>query len=668
MRTYGIDLETHDPFLTDKGPSWVYGEGQIICTGVYNAQTGKRTALDGNGGKAVRHLLTSPDVTLVGANLGYDLGWLCYEHKLQAKELRFRCIDIEIAEALIDEYQSYSLDALAVKYLNEHKGSEALQAIASSLGYRGDFRRHLQKLWNAGYRDEIRAYVISDADQPVRIWRKQEAILEETGCAEAAEVNFKLIRIVLGMKQRGVRIDLRKRQENGDALRKLQRELLPVFEKQYGQVNFNSPKQLASLFMRKDVPYEHRIRVKGRQGHPVFTAADVWTERAELKGLFPKLRVEKGQLALYVPRQYAARTGQQLTDMGYSITNNPSLAAEKLEPLKERYPVVQWVLDLKGLRFILDNFFGPNFERFIVSGRVHPDFEIVGARQTGRFSSRNPNGQNVPSRTVLFEGTEREIKVYKLCRECYLPDEGMWMGKLDFSGQENRLMAHFAVGRYGPYIRKKYNDNPDFDEHDLVGEESGLYAEHGRELGRKWIKNYRFGKAYGMQIPTMMSYFGWTRDHAEHMDTVFDRTAPWVSETMQKVSEVIVDRGYIFTVAKRRCHLERFNGQVNTRSAYKGFNKKIQGSGADLMKKAMVDLDEAGLLERYPLYLTVHDEIDIGVPKTQEALEGLTEVQYLMEHTYPLRVPMRVEPEIGPDWGHTEKLDKCKERYMAEAA
>ncbi|GHT59511.1 hypothetical protein FACS1894109_15570 [Spirochaetia bacterium] len=673
MKLYGLDIETNDPHLTDKGASWVYGEGSIIVVGLYNAQTGAKRALDGNGGETVKKLLLDKNVILVGANIVYDMGWLCYEHGLKAKEIACQLIDVSIAESMIDEYQAYSLDALAFKYLQERKGADALKAICEGLGYKGDFRKHLLKLWEAGYKKEIRDYVISDADQPVRVWEVQKDILEKTGSMDAATINFKLIRIVLGMKQRGTRISMEKRKENAATLQAVQDRLLPDFEKQHGKINFNSPKQLAELFRRENVPFKHRITIKGWEGEPKFTGSEVWDMRKKLKDVFNGIRVEKGKLLIYLPYQYAARTADQLVKMGFSVTNNPSLAKKQLEMVRKSHELVQWVLDLKALQFHLDNFFGPNFEQFIVKHgkndyRIHPDFNIVGARQTGRFSSSDPNGQNIPARSVLFEGTEREIKIYKLCRECFLPDRGMWMGKMDFAGQENRLMAHFAVGDKGDFIREQYNKNPDFDEHDLVGEESGLYEEHGKKIGRKFIKNYRFGKAYGMQITTMMGYFGWTKEHAEHMDHVFSETAPWVKDTMDKVSDVIVKRGFIRTVAGRRCHLERFGGKVNTRSAYKGFNKLIQGSGADLMKKAMVDMDEEGLTEIFPLYLSIHDEIDFGVPRTKKALKMLPKLQSVMENTYKLSVPMRVDPELGPDWGHVVAYEENKEKFEQKVA
>jgi DNA polymerase I-like protein with 3'-5' exonuclease and polymerase domains len=688
MKLYGLDVETHDPYLTDKGASWVFGEGEVLITGIYNAQTGKKSALAGNGGANAKKLLLDPKVTLIGANIVYDLGWLCYEHSLSAKEIKCNLVDISIAEQCIDEYQPFSLDALAWKYLREKKGTGKLPAIAAAKGLKGDFRQHLKKLMDMGFYPEIAEYVASDADQPVRIWEKQYLKLitrtedgeDFSGVLEAVLLNFNLIKIVLDMKQRGVRIDMQKRIANAKLLQAKADEIFPAFEKKYGKINLNSPKQVAELLAKENVPFRYKLRIKGwipegrkfKNATDSFVGDEIWKQKKELRNTFNGLRVEKNMLVLYQPARYADRTKDALWRMGYEVTCNPSVGKKTLEKCRRTHKIVQDVIDLKSLRYQLDNFFGKNFARYIVNGRIHPDFNIVGARQTGRFSSSAPNGQNIPSRIVLFEGTEQEIKVYKLCRECFLPDEGMLFGKCDFSGQENRLIAHFAVGEHGDYIRRKYNEDPDFDEHDLVGKDSGLYEEHGREVGRKYIKNYRFGKAYGMQITTMMEYFGWLKEHAERMDKLFAECASWVGETMDKVQEIILKRGFVRTVAGRHCHLQSFYGVTNKRSAYKGFNKLIQGSASDLMKKAMVNMWERGLCDVFPLYLTVHDEIDFGIPKVAEAVRRLPEVQECMEHTYPLSVPMRVDPEIGPDWGHMagqrkEKKDEAAGKVIRRA-
>jgi DNA polymerase I-like protein with 3'-5' exonuclease and polymerase domains len=676
MKPYGLDIETHDPHLTDKGASWVYGEGSIIVTGLYNEQTGKKSALPGNGGMAVKKLLLDQKAVLVGANIVYDIGWLCYEHKLSAKEIQCSLIDVSMAEQCIDEYQPYSLDALAWKYLQERKGAEPLKNICDRLGYKGDFRKHLKKLWDNGYRKEIRDYVISDADQPVRIWRAQERILNATGCMEAALTNFRLIKIVVGMKRRGVRVDMEKRRENYLALKTIQDRLQSEFEQKYGKVNFNSPKQLAELFDRQRVPYRCKIRIKGwKPDGRKFTASDcfagseLWDQRKRLKEIFNGVRVQKGQLVLYVPRQYSGRTAADIQNMGYVVTSNPNIDKKAFGVLKKTHQAARDIVDLKQVSSIIDKFIGPKFDRFIVKHgendyRIHADFNIVGARQTGRFSSANPNLQQVPSKTVLFEKTDHEVKLYKLCRETIIPDEGMWIGKMDYSGQENRLMAHFAVGNGAEEIRQKYNANPELDFHQYIGEISGLYEEYGAEIGRKYAKNCSFGLGYGMQLQTMTETFGWSKEEAERITALYHDGAPFVKATMDKVSEVIVKRGYIKSLAGRHEHLQQFNGKVDTRSSYKGFNKLIQGSAADMTKKALVVLDERGLFDYFPLYLTVHDEIDFGIPKKREALLRLAEMQDVMEHTFLLSVPIRVDPEAGPDWGHVIDYKKNKAKFL----
>ena len=640
---YGIDIETHDPYLTTKGASWVYREGSIICVGIHADDIAK--TYKGNGGKEIKKLLLDPDVTLVGANIQYDLGWLCYEHNIKAQDVRCNFIDIAIAETFIDEYQKYSLDDLAQKYLRESKYNE-LKTIALQNNLKGDFRKHLQKLWDSGYHKTILKYVASDARQAVEIWHKQKLLIPKESF-DAFVMNCKLIKIVLDMKQRGVRVDMKKREANYKLLLGIQKQLQDDFEGHYGKVNFNSGKQLAALFNKEKIPYRYRITIK---------VADVWFHRTELKPEFHGIRVEKGKLVLYVPSQYAERTNNQLQNMGYTTTCNPSIDKHALTKLKKQYDAVKAIVDLKQVTSILDKFLGPNFERFIVKRgednfRIHADYNICGARQTGRFSSSNPNLQQVPSKTTL-----NEIKLYTLCRETIIPDEGMWMGKADYSGQENRLMAHFAVGYGAEEIRKKYNDNPELDYHQYIGELSGLYEEYGEEVGRKYAKNCGFGLSYGMQIPTMMETFGWSQEEAERITALYHDGAPFVKATMDKVSDVISARGYIKTLAGRHCHLQN----NNKRYAYKGFNKLIQGSAADMMKKALVMLDEAGLLDIFPLYLTIHDEIDFGVPMTVEAINKLKEVQRIMENTFSLSVPIRVDPEIGTDWGHVKGRKKVE--------
>jgi DNA polymerase I-like protein with 3'-5' exonuclease and polymerase domains len=666
LKFYGIDTETHDPHLNTKGASWVYGAGEIIVTGLYNAQTKVRKAIDGNGGQTVKKLLLDPKVTLVGAKIVYDLGWLCYEHRLKATDVKCSFIDVAIAEAFIDEYQLHTLDALAWKYLRERKGVEVLRGICILKGLKGDFRKHIKTLWEMGYKKEIREYVISDADQPVRIWQEQKKIVPPESM-DALNINQKLIPIVLDMKQRGVRVDMTKRKKNYELLKGIQDRLLNEFTDKYGKTNVNSPKQLAGLFDKLKVPYRCKIRIKGYANKPNFEGPDLWEQRTLLRQRFKGIKIQKEQLVFYVPKQYAERTNDDFIRMGYNTTCNPNIDKDALKAVKKKHAVAKDVVDLKQVTSIIDKFLGPKFDRFIVkygedNYRIHADFDITGARQTLRFSSAKPNLQQVPSKTVLFAGTPDAIKLFKLCREIIIPDEGMLWGKADYAGQENRLMAHFAVGEGSAEIRQKYNDNPDFDEHQWVaGTALSLFD---IELTRDICKRIKFGLGYGQQIQGLCDTNDWEYEEGKNFYDAYNDTVPFVKTTMDKASETIVKRGYIITLGGRHCHLKKYRGKPNTRSAYKGFNKLIQGSAADMTKKAMVTLYEKGLNKIFPLYLTVHDELDFGIPKTIFAIKQLPRIKEVMENTYQMKVPIRVDPEVGNNWGYVKGRTTKKKRLV----
>lgn len=688
---YGFDTETHDPLLTDMGASWVFGQGKIIVAGLYDAEKAEKKAFDGNGGAKLRAILSSASSSLVGASLGYDLGWECYELGMQAKQIKCQLIDVSIAESLIDEYQPYSLDALALKYLRERKGHEKLEVIAASHGLKGDFRKHLLLLWEGDsakgipqYRQEIRDYVISDADQPWRIWLKQKAILEAEGLMPAFVMNMKMVRITLGMKQRGVPIDKDKWNENAAICQRVYKELDDAFVAKYGKVNFRSGKQMAELFDSHGVPYKYKLTFKGwtPDGRKFaktdwFSGDDIWAQRKFLKQHFPSVRVIKGKLVVMVPKQYAERTAEQAASLGYTVTCNPSINKFTFAATKNSHQIVADIMEVKQVGNIVDKFLGPNFERFLVLDkdgvwRIHGDFNPVGARQTGRLSASHPNLQNIPSKTVVFKGTERELNLAKMCREVFTGEPGELYVKLDFSGQENVLQAHFAVGPEGRMIRAMYTENPRLDEHQFVANASGLQEEHGKEIGRKYAKNVRFGLSYGMQVTTMCEQFGWDHDFAEELIEKVKGAAPWVPITMDTIQDMLLAKGdysqggrddkgryfppgkkaafakrYIITIMGRRIHLR----QGRDRDAYKFYNYLIQGSASDMMKMALIAIDESESVET--LLLTVHDEGGFSVPPTPEGVARTLELQKCMQNAVKLSIKINCDPEVGKNWAST---------------
>ena len=691
MKYISLDIETDDPFLKDhgavkaRGTSCVFGRGRIITVGTYDGS--QKKSYDGNGGAAIKKLFLSKNVTIIGANIQYDAVWLIMSHNINPKDVKCHFIDVSIVESLIDEYQKYALDDLAVKYLNEHKGKEALEGICARLGLHGDFRGHLGTLWDKGYKQEIRDYVISDADQPWRIWEKQKEIIEAQNLQKAFEMNMAMLPVTIFMKIRGVKFGFDKWQKNCEIAGKAYEDLKNEYEGKYGEVNINSPKQLAAQFDRFDVPYRCKINIKGwkvegrkfKNATDLFQGDELTKQRRALKDVFNGLHIEKGRLVMYVPKRYGERTRAQIDAMGYEVTCNPCINKGLFAELGETVDIVRDLIQYKQAKNIVDKFLGPKFGRFIVAHykdgsrspafddkgefiaegavdfRLHGTFNIVGARQTGRLSGSVPNLQQVPSKTVLFEKTDHEIDLAKMCRESFISEKGHAFVKFDYSAQENRLAAHFAPGKNGQRIRQMYRDDPFLDEHSYVTEVSGLAEQHGKKAGRKYAKNLRFGVSYGMQIARMMTQFGWTQEFAEDLYAKVSAAAPWLFELMELVQETVLRRRYIRTLAGRRIHMR----SGHDKDAYKFMNYLIQGSASDMTKMATVvvfgamlgywEAEESTVDE---IVLTVHDEDDFDIDCTdvEKAVKRTMEIRNAMENTSGCELPIISCPEIGTSW------------------
>lgn len=696
MKYISLDIETEDKYLKDhgaikaRGTSCVFGRGRILVVGVYDGK--QKKSYDGNGGAAIKKLFLSPNVTIIGANIQYDAVWLILSHSINPKDVKCHFIDISIVESLIDEYQKYSLDDLAVKYLHEHKGKDALEDICTRLGLHGDFRGHLGTLWDKGYKQETRDYVISDADQPWRIWELQKPILEAQGLMRAFEMNMAMLPVTIFMKVRGAKFDFAKWQENCEKAGEPYAQLKADYEHNYGAVNINSPKQLAAQMDKFNVPYKCKINIKGWQvqGRKFKNATDLFSDdevikqRRALKDVFNGLQIVKDnerrkRLVLFVPKRYAERTCQQIYNMGYEVSCNPCINKAFYTEFAGSYQIVADLVQYKQAKNIVDKFLGPQFGRFIVAiykdGSRSPAFDdkgvfiaegavdfrlcctfnIVGARQTGRLSATTPNLQQVPSKTVLFEKTDHPVDLAKMCRECFVAEKGHAFVKFDYSAQENRLAAQFAPGKNGERIRQMYRDDPFLDEHSYVTEVSGLAEQHGKKAGRKYAKNLRFGVGYGMQIPRMMTQFGWTQEFAEDLYDKVASAAPWLFELMEQVQKVVISRRYIRTLVGRRVHMQ----PGKDKDAYKFMNYLIQGSASDMTKLATVAVF-AGMMKAWEteqqtvdeIAITVHDEddFDIDCSDIEKAVKRTMEIRYSMENTSGCDLPIISCPEIGTSW------------------
>ena len=347
-----------------------------------------------------------------------------------------------------------------------------------------------------------------------------------------------------------------------------------------------------------------------------------------------------------------------LDKLGYNAIASPLVNKVVLQSAEAQ--VVTDYLSLKQVREIQKKFFGENFERYFTfkSGecRIHTSFLTVGARATGRYSSVKPNLQNIPARVVLWEGTKKEVNVSVMCREVFLPEEGHVLVRLDYSGQENRWMAHFGVGEDGEFIRAKYREDPDFDEHDFVVQNSGLLEDHDKKIARKYAKVIRFAVAYGASNKRIAKMNNWPMDKAKNIITKILNSSPWFSVTKESLVKSL-NNGELTGI---RTALNRQIVCPSKDVAYKFYNYLIQGSGADQMKAGMVknyDFLKAKKVNNNIIpVLSIHDEMCYSIHPA--FLSFVPEIKVNMEKAIFSDVPFICEPELGPNWAYTEKMEE----------
>lgn len=662
---YGLDIETHDPHLRDKGESWIWNEGEILVASVHDDSTNKTSLLRSKDLKYFRTLFKDPTAVIVGASISYDILWLCHELKIKVTDIKAEIIDIQITEALINPFVDFALGDLAKRYLNEDKGSEALVTLAKKHKMFGDFRSHLKELIEMGYQKQVDDYVLSDAEQPIRIHKAQMKIIEEMGCMEAFNIYQRSNLVAMQMKQNGIRVDYKKWKENSAKLEEISAKLEKDFHKKYGDVNINAPAQVGRMFKENGFDVKFKVTVRGYKpkGDYKFNMKRDGFSKDQRKGVFEKLQtivsvfaLEKEKLFMECDCNSVDQMLQSMDKLGYNAIASPMV--NKITLQSSDAAVVKDYLTLKQVREIQKKFLGENFERYFsfTSGecRLHTSFQPVGARATGRFSSIKPNLQNIPARVILWEGTKKEINIAAMCREVFIPEEGHILVRLDYSGQENRWMAYFGTGDEGEFIRAKYREDPNFDEHDFVVQNSGLLEDHDKKIARKYAKNIRFATAYGASAKRIAKNNNWDMAKAKDIISKILNSSPWFSITKDTVVKSL-SNGSLKGI---RTALNRFILCHSKDVAYRFYNYLIQGSGADQMKAGMVInydfISAKKLVDKIIPVLTVHDEMCYSIHPG--FMSFVTDIKRNMEEAIPVDIPFLCDPELGPNWAYTEAM------------
>ena len=635
---WGMDIETKDPFLKKKkankyqGTSWVFGEGRILYTGLYNVRTGERICVKG-AGNPVKEILQNPNAVVIGHNFPYDLGWLEDSLGIQG-QTKCHILDSIAAEALLDEYGLKDLDTLGKKYIGRGKKKSRLESWCAENGKKGDVREYLDEAPS----DMVSEYVVEDAEVSALVLMEQLRRIYKQKLVVPFDIDCRLIKVVTLMKQRGFRVDFEARKRNFKRLADMFDRHNTAFVSKYGKINYNSSKQLQRLCDTHEIPYRVRFTLKGKDG--VKYGADKRQALNDVRHYLYGFRIEKKQAVLYVSKERVDAIANVLTDTGFDFIYSASLDKHFLEPAAKLYPMIADLVVLKKMNSTLSKFLGSSFDRFIApDGHIHGTFNISkserGGTISGRFSASDPNLQQVQSK-----GEAEDVKLAELCRETLVPEENCWLLKIDYSQIEYRLLVHYAIGVGAEDAREAFRKNPKTDYHKFVMNLTGLE--------RKYAKNCNFGIMYGMQLKGMMSAFGWDEEKATHVLDVYHEALPYVQTTMEAVANKAKKRGYIRTIGGRKARLK------NENLSYTMLNRLNQGGSADIMKTAMVTAFDEGLFSILIPHVTVHDELVCSVPKTRDGLAAVHRLREIMETCIPLAIPILAEPELGRDWYHVD--------------
>jgi DNA polymerase-1 len=318
----------------------------------------------------------------------------------------------------------------------------------------------------------------------------------------------------------------------------------------------------------------------------------------------------------------------------------PSTAQDVLEELALTHDLPREVIDWRGLQKLKGTYVDalPTLVN-PVTGRVHTQF-IQTAAATGRLSSRDPNLQNVPIRTELG----REI------RRAFVAEPGWRLISADYSQIELRVLAHLSGD---PNLAEAFRLNEDI--HDrtalkVFGEHSGLSA---HELRRR-AKIINYALLYGKTAFTLSRDIGVTTEQAKEFIAAYFAGFPAVRAFLDGTIAEAKAKGYVQTLYGRRRSVPDIlsrNGMLRSAAERVAVNMPIQGTAADILKRAMIDLHGAlaPIKDRARMILTVHDELLIEA-RADAADEVGAIVKARMEGAATLSVPLTVDVGVGENW------------------
>jgi len=637
--TVAIDIETYDPNLKKKGSGAIRDDGFICGIAVatkndlaYFPLRHSDIFIDFRRDEKIWSVLNdkifqNENITKVFHNAMYDVCWI---RAVTGMMIKGRIVDTMIAASVIDENRfRYSLDSLSKDYLNEEKYKYDLQqkTLEWSGGTVKDPMTNMHKLPAS----IVKEYAKQDVNLTYKLWnlfdKKIDEVLyikedgEQKTCRQIFELETKLFLCLVDMKFKGVRIDVAKAILFGRHLKKRRDQIIKAIE---------------SITTIK---------------------VDIWAA-ASIKKLLDHLHIKDYKVT---PKSKMPQLPKD-----YLRTHN-NKCLRMIAKAREYDKAVNTFID--GLL------------EYVHDGRIHADINQIrsdtGGTVTGRFSMSNPNLQQIPSKGYIG-GKMREL---------FIPEEGCKWGSFDYSQQEPRIVVHYAIklGLAGTESLKDEFDRDDADFHQIVADMANI--------SRKQAKTINLGLFYGMGKIKLQKELGLDQKQAKELFNEYHGRVPFVRQLSQELIAFAKENRLLFTLYDRFCRFDKWettnkewNPETNRFNevplytkeqakdafkaemldkykenkidpnymdyfdryytpafTYKALNRLIQGSAADMTKKAMVDLHEKGIIP----HIQIHDELCISIDGGYMA----NIIQNVMEQSIPLEVKNKVDFESGPNWG-----------------
>jgi DNA polymerase I-like protein with 3'-5' exonuclease and polymerase domains len=591
-----IDLETRDPDLKSRGSGAIIGNGEIVGIAVaVDGWSGYYPIAHQGGGNLekakvmdwIKSVCAADNVKLFH-NAMYDVCWL----RAAGVKINGHIVDTMVMSSLIDENRlSYTLNSISYEFLGEVKDEKALIEAAQSWGI--DPKSEMYKL-PAMY---VGNYAEKDAQLTLELFKVLSREMQKQSLQNIFDIETQLFPCLTDMKFKGVRVDIEKAKLLKQTLTKQEQEIL--------------------------------LKVKQETG----IEPQIWAARS-IATIFEKLRL---------PYE---RTEKSLA---------PSFTKNFLS--EHKHPIVQMIAKAREINKAHTTFID-TILKFTHKGRIHADINPIrsdqGGTVTGRFSYANPNLQQIPARNK---------ELGPMIRSLFLPEVDHKWGCFDYSQQEPRLVVHYAATTepicFDESVTKIVDEfkNNSVDFHKTVADMAGI--------SRTQAKTINLGLFYGMGKAKLQAELGLnTKAEAEKLFNQYHDNVPFVKELMNKTSQFAQTSGSIGTLLGRRCRFNKWEpatfgmhtpmtfeeaertygrGRIRRAMTYKALNKLIQGSAADMTKKAMLDLYNEGIIP----HIQIHDELDISVMDDNHAKK----IVEIMENAVTLAIPNKVDYESGETWG-----------------